>query len=127
MKFSELPQDVQEALNAKRKRKEAEQRNTATEILLYNPQFTRFFWAKRHSYPSQYWSFGGGNYWEVHYGEVVFCKERVMGSLIDWGWGFGKEYRKANGVDIPKQVERKAEIIEIIKGINIFDLNVLPK
>jgi len=122
MKFSELPQDVQDVLNKKRAEKEAAQVNTGTEILLYNPQFTRFFWAKRHSAPSQHWRFGGGNYWEVHYGEVVFCKTKVCGSFTEWGWTFGKEYGKANGVTIPKEVGRKAEIVEIIKGIGIFDI-----
>jgi len=122
MKFSELPQSIQAELNEKRERREKSQLNTATEILLYNPQFTRYLWAKRHSYPSQYSRFGGGNYWEVEYGEIVFCKSRVFEDLIEWDWGFGKKYGKVNGIEIPKQIDKKAQIIEIINKIGLFDI-----
>lgn len=122
MKFSELPQGIQDCLNEKRKKREESQLNTATEILLYNTQFTRYFWAKRHSSPSQHWRFGGGNFWEVEYGEVIFCKSKVCGSFVEWDWGYGKRYSKVNGVVIPNQINNKAQVLSLVKQIGIFHI-----
>lgn len=124
IKFKDLPSDVQNILNKKRDALIASSRSTATEILLYNSTGTRYFYAKRHSRPTRYMSFGGGNYWEVHYGEVIFYKKRIHTDMFEWDFRHGKTFGKVNGIEIPKELDRKAQIIEIINKIGIFDLSL---
>jgi hypothetical protein len=59
MKFSELPIEVQEKLNAERLDLRNHQINNKYEVLLYNPSGTRYFHARRRQ---NSWQDNKGNY-----------------------------------------------------------------
>ena len=70
MKFKELSKQVQDSLNAELDK--LQERNTSTEVFLYNKLRKRYFIAYRHTLASQYGKFGGGSYWSIKYGEIGF-------------------------------------------------------
>ena len=127
MKFIELPQVLQEKV--KTLRREARNHNIETpyEILTYNEAGTRFFRARR---VCRSWNddrgnsmpFGGGSYWTVNYGEVGWRRVKdLLGSGYDVELGFGKTFnRSANGTEIPKTLETKAEVMKLRSAIGIF-------
>lgn len=116
MKFSELPIEVQEKLNAERLDLRNHQINNKYEVLLYNPSGTRYFHARcrQNSWQDNkgnYLPFGGGSEWEVKYGFTGFIREKqIIG--YDYRIAKGKTYSKsANGTIIPSTVKTKKEVI----------------
>lgn len=128
MKLQELPKEIQEQLARERAQLSKRQRNTAYDVLLYNREGTRYFYAHR---VSQSWSddkgnympFGGGSFWAIRYGCVQFTKYKNPVGETDYMLCDGKQYgRSANGTDIPKRLDTKKEVIALVREIGIFTI-----
>ena len=125
MKFSELSQQVQEALTKEKGLLHLKKVNTAYEVLVYNKTGTRFFNAKRVQSSWQdngaYMPFGGGSVWTIKYGEMGFRTCRNPFGGIDAELRMGKTFGKSkNGTVIPKSVGTKKEVLALIAQIGIF-------
>lgn len=125
MRFSELPQQVQDSLTSEQSLLHLKQVNTAYEVLVYNVTGTRFFHAKRVQSSWQgngaYMPFGGGSEWTVRYGEMGFRTFRNPFGGIDAELRMGKTFSKSkNGTVIPKSVGTKKEVLALIAKIGIF-------
>lgn len=120
-KLSELQEDIQKGLRDERLNlHETWKRNDAYYVCFTNEEGTRYFQAVRVSLPSQYYRFGGGSYWEVRYGKILWdCKPAPMGNLKEYFWSMsGKIFHKSsNGTIIPTTVDTKKEVLEIAKSI----------
>lgn len=128
MKLNELPQAIQEKLQADRKVLAQKHINTAYTIELYNEAGTRYFRAKRccQSWADtngNYMPFGGGTYWIIFYGAVQFRATKSCMGTVEYELVNGKRYDKsANGTVIPKQLQTKKQVIDLINQIGIFTL-----
>lgn len=127
MLFSELPIETQTRLNSERLELCKKQENTSYCILLYNEAGTRYLLATRHQHSwnddkGHYMPFGGGSEWSVKYGQVGFARVRqAIG--FDYDLVRGKCFIKSrNGVEIPKSVKTKKEVLSIAKQIGIFNI-----
>lgn len=119
MRFSELPLAVQNALNEQLHK--LRDTNNATTVLLYNIQKKRFFEAHRHVLSSKYGRLGGGSYWSIYYGEIGF-KKRVNMGFEYYEIAYGRFGKSANGTVIPKTLDKKQEVIELVKNIGLFNI-----
>ena len=125
MRFSELPQQVQDSLTTEKSRLHLKQVNTAYEVLMYNKAGSRYFNARRVQDSWQgngvYMPFGGGSKWIIKYGEMGFRLVRDpfggIGAELCMGRRFGKS---KNGTVIPNSVATKAEVLVLIAQIGIF-------
>ena len=111
-----------------KERAELAGRNVDTPYLIkrYSADGTRYFCAQR---VCRSWSddkgnsmpFGGGSYWVVSYGKVMFrsCKDPFGGvyyELCD-----GKRFGVSNnGTEIPARVGTKQEVLKVLEKIGIF-------
>lgn len=125
MRFSELPQQVQDSLASEQSLLHLKQVNTAYEVLVYNKSGTRFFHARRVQSSWQgngaYMPFGGGSMWSINYGEMGFRLCRNPFGEIDAELRMGKTFGKSkNGTVIPKSVGTKREVLALITEIGIF-------
>lgn len=125
MRFSELPQQVQDSLTSEQSLLHLKQVNTAYEVLVYNKPGTRFFHARRVQSSWQgngaYMPFGGGSVWSINYGEMGFRLCRNPFGEIDAELRMGKTFGKSkNGTVIPKSVGTKREVLALITEIGIF-------
>lgn len=125
MRFSELPQQVQDSLTSEQSHLHLKQVNTAYEVLFYNKTGTRFFHARRVQSSWQgngaYMPFGGGSVWAIKYGEMGFRTCRNPFGGIDAELREGKTFGKSkNGTVIPKSVSTKREVLALIAQIGIF-------
>ena len=126
MKFSELPQDVQERLTSERLQLHTKRVNNSYNVLVYNESGTRFFEAKRfcrswsdtrgHSMP-----FGSGTYWKVRFGKMAFEKRKDPFGGFTYELTKGITFLKsANGTEIPQILETKEEVLDVMSRIGIF-------
>ena len=128
MKFSELPTEIQERLMKDRLALKNKNVNTPYEIRLYNEMGTRYFIARRcvhfwNDHKGHYMPFGGGSEWVIRYGMMSICRKRTPAGTFYFELVEGKLFRQsANGTVIPKCVQTKAEVLEIVKNIGIFNL-----
>lgn len=128
MKLSELPTEIQQQLAHEKLLLPSRKRNTGYEVLLYNAEGTRYFYAKRYCAPwwddkGHYMPFGGGTYWEIAYGAVQFRKYKSCCGTTEYELCDGKRYGKsANGTEIPRRLGSKKEVLELIRKIGIFKL-----
>ena len=125
MRYSELPQQVQDSLTSEQSLLHLKQVNTAYEVLVYNKTGTRFFHARRVQSSWQgngtYMPFGGGSVWSINYGEMGFRLCRNPFGEIDAELRMGKTFGKSkNGTVIPKSVGTKREVLALIDEIGIF-------
>ena len=125
MRFSELPQQVQDSLTSEQSLLHLKQVNTAYEVLVYNKTGTRFFNARRIQSSWQgngaYMPFGGGSEWTIRYGEMGFRTCRNPFGGIDAELRMGKTFGKSkNGTVIPNSVATKQEVLALIAQIGIF-------
>ena len=127
MMFSELPVDVQVRLRNEKEQYVSKRINDSYTIHIYSTDGKRYFYARRHALASTHMSFGGGSYWTIAYGVVMF--ERFVDPLggRDYRWCDGSKrfgsVTKDDGskVEIPARVETKQEVIDIIRAIGKFD------
>lgn len=123
MKIQELSQEWQDKLAREREELIGKVVNTPYTIIVYNATATRYFEAHRQSVPTHWARFGGGSYWECRYGAVQFAHGKDPFGGIEYRICNGKTYGKsANGTIIPKMLDTKKEVIELIKSIGIFDM-----
>lgn len=123
MKFNELPQEIQDSLNAEAKALREKNRNTPYEVLLYNEKGTRYFMARRNAIGTTWGSFGGGSEWKCSYGKVQFQRRRDPLGGIEYVLTEGQRFaHSANGTEIPEKVATKKEVIDIINRIGIFGI-----
>ncbi len=126
MRFSELPQQVQNALAKEQRLLHLKKINTSYEVLVYNEAGTRFFSAKRVQSSWQdtngnYMPYGGGSKWIIKYGEMGFRTCRNPFGEIDAELRMGKTFGKSkNGTVIPNCVATKKEVLALIAQIGIF-------
>ena len=125
MRFSELPQQVQDSLTSEQNLLHLKQVNTAYEVLVYNKTGTRFFNARRVQSSwhgnGAYMPFGGGSKWTIRYGEMGFRTCRNPFGGIDAELRMGKTFGKSeNGTVIPNSVGTKREVLALIAEIGIF-------
>ena len=65
--------------------------------------------------------FGGGSKWAIKYGEVQFYGTKNPFGQIEYGLIDGHCYSKSsNGTVIPKYLDTKKEVMELISKIGIF-------
>ena len=128
MKFNELPMEIQEQLNSERDAIKGKCINTPYEIHIYNADGTRYFYAHRVSISwnddkGNYMPFGGGSYWEVRYGVVQIEAYKNPIGQRDYRLCYGRTFGKSmNGTIIPKRINKKKDVLAIIKSIGIFNL-----
>lgn len=123
MTISELPIEIQQQIAAERIELGKKCINDGYTVEIYNSDGTRYFYARRYQYASQYMAFGGGSYWKIQYGVVGWFRRKNPVGEWDYELGFGKCFGKsANGTIIPKQVSTKKEVIAIAKAIGIFNI-----
>lgn len=125
MRFSDLPQQIQDSLTSEQGRLHLKQVNTAYEVLMYNKAGTRYFNARRVQGSWQgngvYMPFGGGSEWTIRYGEMGFRSRRNPFGGIDAELCMGRAFGKSsNGTVIPKSVGTKKEVLALIAKIGIF-------
>lgn len=126
MKFSELPEQVQETLAKEKGLLHLKKINTPYEVLVYNEAGTRFFNARRVQSAWQdnngnYMPYGGGSKWTIKYGEMGFRTCRNPFGEIDAELRMGKTFGKSkNGTVIPNSVATKKEVLALIDQIGIF-------
>ncbi len=121
MKFNELPQEWQASLSKDRLNLHQKNYQTPYEILMYNEDGTRYFFARRCVLPSRYMRFGGGSYLTIAYGAVQFraCRNCLGGR--EYELCKGKRYCQAqNGTEIPSELPTKKEVLEVLTKIGIF-------
>lgn len=128
MTINELPQETHDRLQADRKKLAQRHINTAYTIELYNEDGTRYFRAKRcclswADLKGNYMPFGGGTYWIISYGAVQIIATKSCMGTVEYELQCGKRFGKsANGTVIPKELQTKKQVIELIKQIGIFTL-----
>ena len=130
MKLQDLPQAIQEKLNAERAVLcKNWYENDAYRITLVSEDGKRFFTAirKQSAYTNDkgaYMPYGGGSEWHLAYGAVQFDYEtELMGNGREYFWRKGKTYGKsANGTIIPKKVNTKKEVLDVVKQIGLFEI-----
>lgn len=126
MTFQELPIDVQEKLKKDRLALKDKNVNGAYRIRLWSNDGTRYFFADR---KQPVWGeiggkpiFDGRSYWKIRYGMVEIKAKRMWGDIfyeLCNGQGF---YKSKNGVEIPKYLDKKREVLELIKKLEVFEL-----
>lgn len=131
MKFSELPQDVQERLTKERSELyRIWHRNTAYHVCFTNKAGTRYIWAKRDNGFHRWSKCAGVNEWRIKYGPIV-CKhskaKNPVGEIEDkYEWAMGVQYASitvdGERIDIPRFVNAKTELMDIVKRIGFFEL-----
>ena len=134
MTLNELPQEVQDKLNEMRSHlHETEKVNGAYHIILVNKEGTRYFvarrccigWVDKRKGHTNTMPFGGGTYWKLQYGPVMWDRRKNPVGEWDYYWCVpsSKRYAKSiNGVEIPSRVDTKKEVLAIAKAIGIFEL-----
>lgn len=129
MRLQDLPQEVQDELNAQRVLlQEKEKRNDAYNFVVVNTEGTRYFTAHRvcecwNDDKGNYMPFGGGTHWNIRYGAVQWDRRRNPVGEYDYFWTFGKTYvRSANGTSIPEYLGTKKEVLALAKNIGIFNI-----
>ena len=128
MKLSELPQDVQNQLHKQLDKLANKHINDSYTIHVYNSNGTRYFYAHRFQHPyyddkGNYMPYGGGSQWKVSYGRVQFHRTKNPLGEYEYELFDGKTYGKsANGTVIPSILNKKAEVIKLIKEIGIFTI-----
>ena len=126
--LSELPVEIQDKLKAERvSLYKTWKRNDAYHICFTNLEGTRYFLATRKSVPSYVSDrpFGGGSYWVVRYGKILWSsKPSPVGTILyEYFWKKGQCFGKAqNGTIIPNHVATKKEVLEIAKAVGIFEI-----
>lgn len=126
MKLSELPEDVQLKLHNSMIDLKNHEINTSYEILKYNEQGTRYFYANRiqkswSDNKGNYMPFGGGSEWAIKYGAVQFRSYLDPMRCVEYELYKGKTYSKSlNGTIIPKSLNAKKDVLNLIDEINIF-------
>ena len=130
MTLAELPQKIQDELNAERKQLYITMaKNDPYNITLVNEAGTRYFTARRkceswNDDKGNYMPFGGGSHWSIAYGEVRWDRRRNPVGEYDYFWVLSnKRYgRSKNGTEIPGRVATKKEAIAIAQAIGIFNI-----
>lgn len=135
MKLSELPHEIQDKLIADRNNWKGHIASGSYGVTAYNQNGTRFFSASRrciswydtkgHSMP-----FGGGTYWEVHYGEMKWCRRDRRDPLgehyVEYSWvrstTFCKTTNSATGetIEIPREIGTKKEVMALLKKLGFM-------
>ena len=133
MTLQELPQEIQNELNAKRANLYKDWfQNDAWNVVFTNKEGTRYFSAYRRNDFGQFnagkWATQG--WWEVRYGKILWdanVHRNPLGECeTEYFWKrtnkiFGKS---ANGTEIPREVHTKAEVLEIAKKIGILEMSI---
>lgn len=131
MKLNELPQETQNELREKRAQLcKTMAMNDGYNVVFVDDTGRRYFEAHRVSIPwtndkGGYMPFGGGTYWRVFYGAILWDWRRDPVGDKEYFWVrshhkiFGKS---ANGTIIPRIVDTKREVMEIAKAIGIFNI-----
>lgn len=142
MKLHELPQEIQDKLNADRDNWKGHIASGAYGVTAYNSFGTRYFtatrrcvgWAdtKGHSMP-----FGGGTYWEIRYGEMKWrhsVRRDPLGQRYDeYYWVHSTSYAKVTNpetgevVEIPHTLDTKKEVMALLKKIAFKGFDDLSK
>jgi len=130
MNLIDLPQEIQEQLREDRKQLHTTMAvNDPYNIIMVNREGTRYFEARRicqswSDNKGNYMPFGGGTYWSIAYGAILWDRRRNPVGEFDYEWvrsrskAFGKSQ---NGTIIPKRVDTKKEALAIAKQIGIFE------
>lgn len=124
MLLSELPLNIQEQLTKERSELETKwYKNDGYNLVLVNKEGTRYFVAHREN------DFCGGgcsyNQWRIHYGMIQWCmhKENMFGEVYtSYKWVQGKTFGARNGIEIPRTLNKKAEVIQLAKSLGIFNI-----
>lgn len=128
MNFSDLPQAIKDRLNIEVLDLCNHNTNTPYEVLLYNEQGSRYFYARRiceswSDDKGNYMPFGGGTKWKICYGRVQFKAYKNPVGEKDYELVDGLTYTKsANGTNIPSYLKTKKDVLELIKNIGVFKL-----
>lgn len=125
MKISELPEDVQKKLAQQRIELSHKRINTPYRVEVYNADGTRYLEAYRickswSDDKGHYMPFGGGTYWSIRYGAVQWTSRKDPLGGIDYELCNGKQYGSRDGVEIPKIVNTKKEVLILIEKLGIF-------
>lgn len=126
MTLQELPIDVQEQLRKDRLALKKKNVNGAYQIILYSNDGTRYFIAKRKQPTRGEWKgkpiWDGRSYWHIRYGIVEVKAKRMWGDIF-YELCNGQRFCKSrNGVEIPEYIDKKKDVIELIKKLEIFEL-----
>lgn len=136
MKLNELPQNIQNELNADRDNWKGTIQQNGYKVIAFNKKGTRFFIATRHCIGWQDTNtgnsmpFGGGTYWKVRYGIMNWKKitsRNPIGEVeVKYIWVRGKTYSsitKTDGsiLEIPAELSTKKEVMKILKQLDCRD------
>lgn len=126
MKINDLPAEVQQKLAKQRAELSNKCINTAYKVELYNADGTRYFTAYRcckswNDDKGHYMPFGGGSVWFIHYGAVQCGVRKDPLGGKEYELYNGKQFGKSvNGTEIPKSLNTKKEVLELVNRIGIF-------
>lgn len=110
--LSELPENTEARLREELHENAGMRYNTGTQVIFVSNDGHKVFRAYRHSD-----RYTGYSYWSVGYGKRVWSLKREPMCGYDWKvWEKGFT-ATADGTSIPKRVERKADVIELMKHI----------
>lgn len=87
--------------------------NRCREVRFYNEQGTRCFWAYKQS---------GAKVWHIHYGKVVISQQSNGKYILTMSQS--QMYNQsANGTIIPKKLESRNQVMELVKNIGTLIIN----
>lgn len=120
--LSDMPEMVANEMREIRKNlKKDWARNDSYHVCFVNEDGTRYFMANRENGFDGYTS--GNNHWNIRYGKILWDFEKNPMGMFEPIWIKGKTFGQAkNGTMIPKQVATKAEVMELVKKIGIFNI-----
>lgn len=136
MKYSELPEEIRKKLEEERDElKNKLVVNNSSEIGIYSKSGTRWFHARRRvcsRVDKRDFRFGGRNYWEITYRGMNACVQKnVMGEkeyhLHDGIIYTSRTNSKGERIEIPKELDTKADVLKLIESLEVFDMNLLRK
>lgn len=121
MTIDELPIEAQQDLRDSKPAFVGRHINDHREVLLYNEAGTRYFHAWRVYEGVR--TMGNPSYWKVRYGKVQFATSKDPLGGICYEWCNGKQFTSVMGVEIPRGVDTKKQVLAILKQLqelNIF-------
>lgn len=133
MTLKELPQKIQDLLENDRDNWKGKIASDSYSVIAYNRAGNRFFTARRRCIGWQdknngnSMPFGGGSYWEIHYGKMQWYdksrRDPLGGRYTEYGWAKGLCFSKVTNtdtdetIDIPKELGTKKEVMDLLKKL----------
>ena len=137
MKFNELPQEVQDRLNAEIAEKANKFYDGAFELKIYSTAGTRGIYAYRSvagcvNKNGHDWRLGGPQNWTIRFFGLQFESYTTPVGTRDWRLCESKTFnalilKDGTRIEIPKTLPKKKDVLALIASMPIFDASLVEK